>query len=86
MPYIKMEERDRLDRTSLEELGKHIKTVGELTYCLYKLLLDYRKWEHPSYALLSESMAAAECAKLEFYHRWLRNYEEMKIEENGDIL
>lgn len=84
MPYIKQDQRARLD-PHLEALAEHVATEGELNYCMYKLscLLIAKIGEsYTNYSLCSSAM---EHAKLEWYRRRVAPYEDKKIAENGDI-
>lgn len=61
--------------------------VGEINYCITKLLNDYLKaFNTPySYQDLNELIGVLEAAKLEFYRKVVAPYEEVKILENGDV-
>ena len=51
-----------------------VTTLLEKTYC------------HPvNYANINDAVGILECAKLEFYARVARRYEDGKIETNGDV-
>lgn len=80
MPYIKTEDRQQLTKRSPI-------TVGELTYVLYKACRQYLKTgrKEYTYQTLAEVLGALESAKLEFYAKVVRPYEETKIKANGDV-
>jgi hypothetical protein len=84
MPYIKLEDRKKFTQLLLD-LGVLIKSEGELNYCISILLLMYMASRDKSYSLLNKIMGVLECAKLEFYRRFVVPYEDEKIRENGDI-
>lgn len=80
MPYIDVISRQRLEKHPPE-------TMGELTYVLYKACRHYINKEKKGYKYqqLAEVLAALEAAKLEFYARVVRPYEDIKIKANGDV-
>jgi len=84
MPYIKREDRAKFTQLLLD-LGMLIKSEGELNYCITELLLIYMSPRDISYTLLNKLMGVLECAKLEFYRRFVAPYEDEKIRENGDL-
>jgi hypothetical protein len=81
MPYI---EKDR--RIDLDE-GEAPQTEGELNYAITQLCLDYLfdLNPDPGYADYNKIIGVLEGVKLEFYRREVANYEDKKIEENGDV-
>lgn len=80
MPYIKPEDRNKilLDETS-------IATAGELNYFISTLLNWYINQKGKTYSSINEVIGVIECAKLELYRRIAVPYEDIKIEENGDV-
>jgi hypothetical protein len=80
MPYIKQE-----DRTRLENSDQFPKTAGELNYIVTKLCLYYLNDNGTSYQKINDVIGALEGAKLEFYRRKVAPYEDIKITENGDV-
>jgi len=59
--------------------------IGELTYMLTKLCVDYGTDRRRSFALYAEVIAALECAKLEYYRRVVSLHENKKQVEHGDV-
>jgi len=82
MPYIPQEDRADLDSGQRDDKPLN---VGELTYMLYKMCLEYVDDNHVSYKDYAHVMGALECTKMEFYRRILAPYEDIKIRENGDV-
>jgi hypothetical protein len=87
MPYIKMEDRPKYEK-SLSELISTLKSQpvesidGELNYIITRIL----KESYPlRYFNLNRAMGVLECCKLEFYRRVAAPYEDTKIEQNGDV-
>lgn len=85
MPYIKSEDRSRLD-VCIDELAVLIKTdqrAGELNYIINRLML--KLVGEAKYKDINELVGALECAKIEFYRRKAAPYEDLKAKENGDL-
>jgi len=82
MPYIKKEARRNFD--SLDQVWP--KTMGELTYCVYQLMLGYMFERGACFQTHGEILGALEAAKLEWYRRKVAPYEDTKIKENGDVV
>ena len=80
MPYIKPEDRNAilLDETTIEE-------AGELNYYITTIINWYINKNTKCYTTLNEVIGVLECAKLELYRRIVAPYEDIKIEENGDV-
>ena len=76
MPYI--EQFRRNDITTPE-------TSGELNFMITELLLKYMRHNGKCYSTFNGIIGACEGAKLEFYRRVIENYENSKIELNGDV-
>jgi len=89
MPYIPPADRIEFDRI-LDDLYHVVcrrgLSNGELNYFITKLGLTYLRQHGTSYNTLSDVIKAMECAKLEFYARHVRPYEDKAIERNGDVL
>jgi len=79
MPYIKKEDRSKMDR------GECPTNAGELNYCFHIMLEQYLSVKGESYQTYNDMMGALEGAKLELYRRRVSNYEDKKLNENGDI-
>ena len=81
MPYISQDRRPELR----PEAGRAAVSVGELTYQLVLVTVDYMVNRGLSFGSLSEAIAALECAKLELYRRIATPYEDAKRAEHGDV-
>lgn len=81
MPYISQDKRDKL------AAGHHgPSTAGELNYLVTMLCAAYMEADkEPNYTKLNEIIGVLECAKLEFYRRIVADYEDDKLEDNGDV-
>lgn len=84
MPYIKIQDRCRLD-DNIDSLAKDIHTVGDLNYVITRLLHSEVKKNGLSYATVNALMGVLTCASNEFYRKVVVPYEEVKIAENGDV-
>jgi hypothetical protein len=78
MPYISAE-----SKALLKHRGPQ--SSGELNYAITELLKAYLKDNGKRYATLNDIIGALEGAKLEFYDRVVRAYEDQKRDENGDV-
>jgi hypothetical protein len=87
MPYIKMEDRPKYEKTLKELIGilksQPVESIdGELNYIITRIL----KESYPlRYFNLNRAVGVLECCKLEFYRRVAAPYEDTKIEQNGDV-
>ena len=84
MPYIKQNEKN-LYEYYLKNISQFITNPGELTYCIYRLMLLMTKKNNKSFANMSSIIGSIECAKMEYYRRIVSPYEDKKIKENGDV-
>jgi len=83
-PYIKQERRIGLEEL-LETAIERVEIKGELTYCAYKLALDYIKQKGKNYQNISDAVAALNDAAHEIRRRVMDDYEDKKCIQNGDI-
>lgn len=83
MPYIKETDRMRLLDQTLA--GCSPLTAGELNYCITRLVTNFAGPSHFSYQTANDVVGALEGAKMEFYRRVVSGYEDLKIQENGDV-
>ena len=90
MPYIKDEERQNLEQ-SLASLAAQVivkedsTQAGVLNYCISALFNEVLKTRGLNYRNVNELIGVLECAKLELYRRVASPYEDLKVEENGDV-
>lgn len=80
MPYVKQEERTRLENPT-----NPIQTAGNLNYLITMLLKRYWINSNRRYQDINDIVGAVEGAKLEFVRRVVNDYENKKCEENGDV-
>ena len=80
MPYIDQARRTELD---CDDLAKAEKS-GELNYQISELCAQYWYNHGANYQAINDIVGALEGAKLEFYARVARPYEDEKIKQNGD--
>jgi len=71
MPYIKEEDRIKLDQYITKNLGPI--NAGQLNYIFTKIILEYIKTKNQSYQTYNDIIGALECSKLELYRRFKEN-------------
>jgi len=91
MPYIKKEDRKKIDKEIkdlIEKLTNHgcdlDPKVGNVNYVLSSIIWTLFD-KKASYTTGNNLMGVLECVKQEFYRRKLAPYEDKKIKENGDL-
>jgi len=84
MPYIKPEIRPRFDEC-VDEIALNISNVGELNYVITRLALKYVQDKGLSYSTLSTVVGTLRLVCTEIEQRLVRDYEDGKINENGDV-
>ncbi|MHA1302348.1 MAG: DUF6899 family protein [Candidatus Heimdallarchaeaceae archaeon] len=83
MPYIREDRKKAIK--CLELVIANVEVKGELTYCIYKLGLDYIKKHGTNYQTISDAIGAMSDAEHELRRRVLDKYETEAIRRNGDI-
>lgn len=84
MPYInKQLQRDKFQQ--IVELVSEETTEGELNFILTTLIGRYVIKKGLCYRNINDVLGALTGCMLEFYRRVAVPYEDMKIEENGDV-
>lgn len=84
MPYIIQEDRYAIDLYISHILDLNL-NEGQLNYVITKLLNSYIGKNGLSYSNLNSLIGVLECAKMELYRRILSPYEDIKINQNGDV-
>ena len=81
MPYIKPEDRSRIDA------GEIPTSAGELNYAI-TLLCDAYLIDNKArgYAAINDVIGVLECCKLEMYQVQAVPYEQVKMKENGEAM
>lgn len=85
MPYIHPNRRAELEAFPVPAVIEH---SGELNYLVTRLVLAFlnsSRGRCPRYADFNAAIGALECCKLELYRRMVASYEDIKIQENGDL-
>lgn len=89
MPYIIKDRRKEITFKTVADglcvAMNQINTSGELNYAITEILINYLNRKGISYTNMNEVVGVLECAKLELYRRMIASYENIKIEENGDV-
>lgn len=84
MPYIKIEDRDSIDKYA-SDLGSVIRSGGELNFSFCTIIDEYISFHGLNYQNISDIIGALEGAKAEFQRRIVGPYEDQKLIENGDV-
>lgn len=80
MPYIKKERQDELCSATAT-----IETAGELNFLLTSLVIDYIQRKGLNYQHINDVKGALQGCLAEFDRRVTNPYEDLKIQENGDV-
>lgn len=83
MPYVDTEARQRI-QVAFSSRGSP-QTPGELNYYLTTVVQRYLKEHGVNYQHFNDVIGALEGCKLELYRRFVAQYEDNKIEDNGDV-
>ena len=81
MPYIHYTQKVKVK----PHLEYNAVTAGELNYQITELINAYLFSKGENYQTMNDIMGALTGAQAEFYRRVVAPYEDMKIEENGDV-
>ena len=82
MPYIKQEDRFYMDVVVKSMISNDVQPNGKLNYVLYKLCKDT---VFPGYNNYKNYIAELRQCATEIERRILAPYEDLKIQENGDV-
>lgn len=92
MPYIKQEYRNELDNL-IDDFAKKVKEIhkdnpaqtrdGLLNYSLTRLFNQV--YADARYHDFNELIGMLECCKLEYYRKYIADYEDLKENENGKV-
>lgn len=85
MPYLT--EEDKLEHSRRIDNGRtpYINNSGDLNYLVTRLIVVYLDQHDISYKTCGQIVDALDNAKDEFKRRILSPYEDLKIEQNGDV-
>lgn len=84
MPYIKQEDRKRLDQHILH-LSDAIRTAGDLNYAITRLAARFIPAINVRYEDINRVAGVLQEVAAEFYARVARPYEDLKRKQNGDL-
>ena len=85
MPYIKQEDRKKFEEILKLVNETPIDTVGDLNFLVTSICLKYFSQEKENYERHNAVIGVLECAKNEWYRMRTVPYENIKIDENGDV-
>jgi len=84
MPYIVEPEREALD-SNIDKLADMLDSKGEFNYTITRLIHNYINKHGKKYNTLNDAIGILQCTQLELYRHVIGPYEDIKIEDNGDI-
>jgi len=84
MPYIEDADRDKF-LPELIKVADKIDNAGQMNYVVTMLVINYLKRKGLCYQHINDVIGALEGSKLELYRRVAADYEDTKIESNGDV-
>jgi len=85
MPYIKKDLRLKFEH-ALDSIARaDINDAGELNYLVTMIFRLYCAMHGDCYQTFNDVLGAMEGSKLEFYRRYISDYEDEKINNNGDL-
>lgn len=82
MPYIFPERRAIIQDS---DFNKDVLRDGDINFLVTQLVDGYIQARGLSYNTLNTMIGVLECAKLELYRRLVGPYEDLKIQQNGDV-
>ena len=85
MPYIKKDRREDFENALKYIKDVKINEAGEFNYLVSMLCKIYATSKNFNYQVINDIVGALEGAKFEYIRRNVNDYENKKIEENGDI-
>ena len=88
MPYITQQQREPLAEsidTILNIITDNDGLEGKLNYIISSIMSGILETEGVNYTILNKMIGVLECAKLELYRCMASPYEDLKLEENGEV-
>lgn len=83
MPYIRKEERDSPIIKAIE--GVCPATAGQLGYCIAKLIDNFLIYQNVSFETFAKVKGTIDLVVDDWERRFVSEYEEGKLKENGDV-
>lgn len=88
MPYILKTEREKFNdlvKILVHDLSESGEYDGKLNYVISSIINGILKEKGKNYHELNKIIGVLECTKQELYRRVISPYEDIKIQENGDV-
>lgn len=85
MPYITKEEKKKIDSVLQYLNNRSMTNAGTLNYAIHQVIDVYITSNKDSYQTYNDIMGALEGVKMELYRRKISEYEDEKLELNGDV-
>lgn len=84
MPYIKPEDRQKFN-DSAKDIADKATCAGDLNFALTVIIHSYIQKKGLNYANCNEVIGMIEACKTEFYRKVVAPYEDLKVDQNGDV-
>ena len=84
MPYLNERRREDFE-PALTNMTLNVTHPGDLNYIINVLGRELARTLGDNYNAHNDVIGAMECAKQEYYRRVVAPYEDIKIEQNGDV-
>jgi hypothetical protein len=84
MPYISKDSRHKFDK-AIKELSTYISHKGDLNYVISEIVGQLLLKGEIGYTTISNWIDGVHGAERELTRRLLNPYEDLKIEQNGDV-
>jgi hypothetical protein len=85
MPYLKKADKNKLSKIVKAIKATPVSTAGELNFLITSLIHEYLKTQGLNYQHINDIVGALDGAKVEFQRRIVGPYEDLKIQDNGDV-
>jgi len=89
MPYIRQSDRYHIvvkEKPNYPKINiDEVKSAGDIQYAIAYMLKNYMERKGLNYQNCNDVMGALAGAQMEFYRKVVAPYEDLKIEENGDV-
>jgi hypothetical protein len=85
MPYLKKADKENLNKIVKAMKSTKVSTAGELNFLITTLIHEYLKTKGLNYQHINDIVGALDGAKVEFQRRVVGPYEDVKIQDNGDV-
>jgi hypothetical protein len=85
MPYLKKQDKNKFNKIITQVKKQPPQTAGEINYLVTEIIHLYLASKGLNYQHINDIVGALDGAKVEFQRRIVGPYEDLKIQENGDV-